>query len=190
MPASEPPVRACPPAAAEGGRVLLERRFERTLSLWLERFSAPRWRGCHLEGWLFEGPAERRAAEQQFAALGVHARLHSAYKPLLHHVVDAGVQPGELVAARVLYPIPDSGPARRFALEAYPLGALLPAGPWSCCRAPTARPATPWSSNGATGSAPSRRWRPRIAGTSTPSASRRCRPQAGCAWARPRDEAT
>ncbi len=128
MPASEPPVRACPPAAAEGGRVLLERRFERTLSLWLERFSAPRWRGCHLEGWLFEGPAERRAAEQQLAALGVHARLHSAYKPLLHHFVDAGVQPGELVAARVLYPVPESGPARRFALEAYPLGTLLPTG--------------------------------------------------------------
>ncbi|GAO20258.1 peptidase M14 carboxypeptidase A [Alicycliphilus sp. B1] len=62
---------------------VLDLPLERTLHAWVRRFSQPRWHGRHVEGWLFEGRAERLAAEQQLAAVGVHARFHSAYKPLV-----------------------------------------------------------------------------------------------------------
>lgn len=101
--------------------------FERTLDAWVGHFSQPEWRGSHVQGWLFEGVAARRAAEQQLARAGVHARLHSAYKPLVHHFLEK-VDLERLQSVRVRYPLPPSGPERRFALEAYPLGALLPPG--------------------------------------------------------------
>lgn len=106
---------------------LLDIRLERTLDAWVRRFATPQWRGCHLQGWLFEGRAARLAAQQQLAAAGVQARLYSAYKPLVHHFLEA-VDCRQLRSIRVLYPQPECGIERRFALEAYPLGQLLPAG--------------------------------------------------------------
>ncbi|WP_313072685.1 peptidase M14 [Melaminivora sp.] len=115
--------RTSPPA-----QVLLDLRIERTLDAWLQRFTQPRWRGCHLEGWLFEGRDARRAAEARLAAAGVQARLHSAYKPLVQYILDAGLDAAQVARAQVRYPTPAVGPARRFALEAYPLGAWLAEG--------------------------------------------------------------
>ena len=109
---------------ATSSSTLLDLRLERTLDLWLQRFSQPEWRGRHVEGWLFEGLPERRAAEQRLAALGVQARFHSAYKPLVQHFID-NVDCAQLVVAHVRYPVPQVGPAQRFQLEAYPLAALL-----------------------------------------------------------------
>ena len=109
------------------GTTLLDLTLERTLHAWVRRFSAPEWRGRHVEGWLFEGRAERQAAERQLATIGVHARLHSAYKPLVQHFIDH-VDCAQLAAAHIHYPVPATGPTRRFALEAYPLAALLPEG--------------------------------------------------------------
>lgn len=103
---------------------LLDLTLERTLHAWVNRFSQPQWRGRHVEGWLFEGLAERRAAERQLAEAGVHARFHSAYKPLAQHFID-NVDRAELAAVHIRYPVPATGPAQRFALEAYPLAALL-----------------------------------------------------------------
>ena len=111
----------------DAGTTLLDLNLDRTLDLWLRRFSQPQWRGRHVEGWLFEGQAERRAAEQRLAAVGVQARFHSAYKPLVQHFID-NVGRAQLVAAHVRYPVPQIGPAQRFRLEAYPLAALLPEG--------------------------------------------------------------
>jgi len=109
------------------GTTLLDLSLERTLDQWVLRFSQPEWRGRHVEGWLFEGQAERRAAERQLAAVGVQARFHSAYKPLVQHFID-NVDCRQLLAAHVRYPVPQIGPAQRFRLEAYPLAALLPEG--------------------------------------------------------------
>ena len=44
--------------------------------------------GASLEAWLFEDEAARRAAEATLAAAGVHARIRSAYKPLLHFFLE------------------------------------------------------------------------------------------------------
>ena len=110
--------------AANAASTLLDLPLERTLHAWVRRFSQPRWHGRHVEGWLFEGRAERLAAERQLAAVGVHARFHSAYKPLVQHFIDH-VDLEQLAAAHVRYPVPATGPQQRFRLEAYPLAALL-----------------------------------------------------------------
>ena len=112
---------------AHTGTTLLDLRLARTLDGWVQRFSQPPWRGRHAEGWLFEGQADRRAAERQLAAAGVHARFHSAYKPLVQHFID-NVDCARLRSAHVRYPQAQTGPAQRFRLEAYPLAALLPEG--------------------------------------------------------------
>jgi hypothetical protein len=115
---------------------LLETSVPRKLIAWTDRFARPEWRGCVLEGWLFEGPAARRGTEERLREAGVHARLRSAYKPLLHFFLEE-VDREQLVAATVRYPVHPRALPRRFLLEAYPLAALLgdtrlefiPAGP-------------------------------------------------------------
>ncbi|MDA8520573.1 peptidase M14 [Acidovorax sp. NCPPB 4044] len=116
-------------SAPPDSTVLLDATEPRTLDAWIDRFTQPGWQGRFVEGWLFEGPAERRAAEQRLAAAGVHARLRSAYKPLVHWFLEelpAGPGGGRPVSVQVRYPVhPGAGP-QRFLLEAYPLAALLP----------------------------------------------------------------
>ncbi|WP_311223890.1 MULTISPECIES: peptidase M14 [unclassified Acidovorax] len=107
--------------------VLLDATVPRTLHEWLARFSRPEWAGVYLEGWLFEDADSRRAAERQLAAAGVHARLHSAYKPLVHYFLESVDRP-QIERAAVRFPRVSPGAERRFALEAYPLAALLPEG--------------------------------------------------------------
>ena len=106
--------------------LLLDTPIERTLHGWVERFSAEPWRGCHVEGWVFEGPQARREAQQRLAQAGVHAQFHSAYKPLIQHFLNCP-QAERPSALTVRYPTPTTGPAQRFRLEAYPLAAMLPA---------------------------------------------------------------
>ncbi len=109
--------------------VLLDRTETRTLDDWTMQFAAPQWRGRFIEGWLFEGVAERRAAERRLAEAGVHATLRSAYKPLVHWFAEelAGHAGGrQLGAVHVRYPVHPPAGAQRFLLEAYPLAAMLP----------------------------------------------------------------
>lgn len=78
-----------------------------------------------VETWTFDDAATRRAAEAAFAARGVEARCHSAYKPLLCAFRDR-IDTDGLVRAEITFPRhPDAGPAR-FLLESYPLSALFP----------------------------------------------------------------
>ncbi|OZI58007.1 peptidase M14 [Bordetella genomosp. 1] len=117
---------------------LLDTSFPRTLTDWLDTYATPAWRGATLEGWLFEGPEARRAAETRLARAGVTARLRSAYKPLLHFFLEEAEREG-LVAVHVTYPIHPDAQQKRFTLEAYPLTALL--APATVRFAPAARSA-------------------------------------------------
>ncbi|MDA8445426.1 peptidase M14 [Paracidovorax valerianellae] len=103
---------------------LLDQTFPRTLSEWVDRFGQPAFRGARVEGWLFEGAAARRAAEERLAAVGVIARFRSAYKPLVHYFLEE-VDAAQLAAATVRYPVHATGSPGRFLLEAYPLADLL-----------------------------------------------------------------
>ncbi|MEJ8850711.1 M14 family zinc carboxypeptidase [Variovorax rhizosphaerae] len=104
--------------------VLLDLALPRTLDQWKKLLPATPRPGGTVEGWLFEGPRARRAAERQLRLAGVEARLHSAYKPLVHHFLEALVRE-RLARVTVHYPVHPNAPPRRFALEAYPLAEML-----------------------------------------------------------------
>ena len=98
--------------------VLLDASFPRAVDL-LE--AAP---GALLEAWVFEDAATRRQAEARLADAGVHARLRSAYKPLLHALLEE-VELSGLTGVTVRLPTHPMAQASRFRLEAYPLAGLL-----------------------------------------------------------------
>lgn len=104
---------------------LIETSVPRKLIAWTDRFARPEWRGAVVEGWLFEGAVARRGAEERLREAGVHARMRSAYKPLLHFFLE-DVDRAQLAAVTVRYPVHPRALPNRFVLEAYPLAALLP----------------------------------------------------------------
>ncbi|WPZ14728.1 peptidase M14 [Nitratireductor rhodophyticola] len=101
---------------------IFEKTFDRTLDRLVAEYAIEAWRGGELEAWLFEDEAARRAAEKRFAAAGVTARLHSAYKPLVHFFLeDAPAAP----RIAVTYPVSSAAAEQRFLLEAYPLAGMV-----------------------------------------------------------------
>ncbi len=104
--------------------VLFEASFERTLDRLCAHLNGGARSGKMVEAWTFDDARSRRAAEQRLAEHGVSARLRSAYKPLLHVFLEE-VEPHDLAAVTVAYPVHPQAPANRFLLEAYPLAALL-----------------------------------------------------------------
>ncbi|SDE77773.1 hypothetical protein [Limimaricola pyoseonensis] len=74
--------------------------------------------------WLFEGPAARRAAEARARAEGRELRVRSAYKTLLHDVLEDGLL-AHAARAVIHYPVVEGCPEDRFRLECYPLHALV-----------------------------------------------------------------
>ncbi|AKQ54770.1 Uncharacterised protein [Bordetella hinzii] len=105
--------------------ILLETTFARLADTWLERYARPRWQGCRLEGWLFEGLAARRQLEAALAEAGVTARIRSAYKPLVHAFLE-DIEAQDVIRAEIRYPVLAGVAPDRFLLEAYPLADLLP----------------------------------------------------------------
>ena len=105
---------------------LLDVSFPNTLDALVDRLSAPAWAGSDVEAWVFEDFAARHAAELALATNRVNARIRSAYKPLVHAMLEeidlAGA--GEIVIATPTHP---AGSARRFRLEAFPLAGLVSA---------------------------------------------------------------
>jgi hypothetical protein len=104
--------------------ILLDERVPRTLDSLVREWAGSGHRGMVLEAWLFEDEAARRRAEQVFAASGIHARLRSAYKPLVHAFLEEFDMVG-VIRATVRYPVHEKADRLRFLSEAYPLAALL-----------------------------------------------------------------
>ena len=104
--------------------LILDRRFPRTLDALQARFGTEAARGTALQAWTFDDAPTRRAAEARLAAFGVTARLRSAYKPLLHTLLEE-VELDGLASLRVRYPVHPAAAPNRFRLEAYPLAALV-----------------------------------------------------------------
>lgn len=102
---------------------LLDTTFERSVDALVARYQHALSAGDTLEAWVFDDRAARLRAERTLAEHGIEARFHSAYKPLVHYVVEElGTQ--KLRALHIRYPAPAEAP-KRFLLEAYPLAGLM-----------------------------------------------------------------
>ncbi len=106
---------------------VLDITLPRTLDALVARLSDGSHRGHRVEAWLFDNAAARRVAEARLAAVGVQARIRSAYKPLVHHFLEEASAAGPVSIALPNHP---AAAAKRFRLEAYPLAGML-AGPLS-----------------------------------------------------------
>jgi hypothetical protein len=105
--------------------LLLEASFPRTLDALVARFTAAAQRGARVEAWLFEDAPSRRAAEARLLQNDVIARFRSAYKPLLHALLEEFDTTG-LASLTIRTPSHPAGSLERFRLEAFPIAALLP----------------------------------------------------------------
>jgi hypothetical protein len=108
--------------------VLLEAEIPRTLDAIVARFAGGASAGTRIEAWVFEDAPARAAAQAKLAAAGVDAHIRSAYKPLLHSVLDEHLCESATALAIVTPSHPSAAP-NRFRLEAYPLAGMLGAVP-------------------------------------------------------------
>lgn len=99
-----------------------EQQVERTLDTLVARFYGAK--GTRIEAWVFDDEKSRRTAEAILAATGVDAKFRSAYKPLLHFLLEE-VDLEDLSALHIVYPVHQACPKNRFLLEAYPLAGLV-----------------------------------------------------------------
>ncbi|CDZ56876.1 M14 family zinc carboxypeptidase [Neorhizobium galegae] len=99
-----------------------EQQVERTLDTLVARFADAK--GAKVEAWVFDDEKSRSKAEATLAAAGVEAKFRSAYKPLLHFLLEE-VDLENLSALHVIYPVHKACPKNRFLLEAYPLAGLV-----------------------------------------------------------------
>ncbi|MBM6595877.1 M14 family zinc carboxypeptidase [Microvirga pudoricolor] len=104
--------------------IILDARIPRTLDTILRSYGTGDWHGAVLQAWLFEDQQARRDAEIHLARAGVRARLHSAYKPLVHAFLEE-IPTNGLTRAVIRYPVHPEAKPLRFVSEAYPLVALL-----------------------------------------------------------------
>ncbi|MEG9884263.1 MAG: peptidase M14 [Hyphomicrobiales bacterium] len=103
--------------------VIFERCFPPILDGLIERFARPAYRHHRIEAWLFVDEPTRREGERKFADYGIAARLRSAYKPLLHAVLE-DISPTDIARLDIAYPRHEIGHENRFRLETYPLAGL------------------------------------------------------------------
>ncbi|MGP9415515.1 peptidase M14 [Halomonas sp. AOP7-E1-9] len=104
---------------------LLETSFERSVDAIVSQYQAVLSSGDTLNAWVFDDLAARQQAEQTLAQHGIKAHFYSAYKPLVHYVIEV-LPKRSLRAIHIRYPAPLETP-QRFLLEAYPLAGLLDA---------------------------------------------------------------
>lgn len=103
--------------------MIFEKRFERSLDKLISHFSDASMKGATVEAWLFDDLPSRQATEAKLQALGITAKLHSAYKPLVHFFLE-DVDCGNLKQVSIAYPAHEACAPNRFLLETYPLTKL------------------------------------------------------------------
>ena len=104
--------------------VMFEHTLALTASQILEDSRLASWSGQTLELWLYEDQTARLALLSALADLGIAARVHSAYKPLLHFFLE-DLDQTLYTHVAVRYPVVPGTDPKRFLLEAYPLARLL-----------------------------------------------------------------
>mgnify|MGYP003663800087 CR=1 FL=1 len=102
---------------------LLETTFERSVDALVAHYQETLSSGDTLNAWVFDDQPARQRAEQALESVGIKARFYSAYKPLVHYVIET-LNERPLQALHIRYPAPEEAP-KRFLLEAYPLAGLM-----------------------------------------------------------------
>ena len=102
---------------------IFEKSFERSIDQLQALCADPAMEGATLEAWLFDDRQSRKATEKKLQAIGVKAKLHSAYKPLVHFFVE-DVDCSTLSKVSIAYPAHEACAPNRFLLETYPLTKL------------------------------------------------------------------
>lgn len=102
---------------------IFEKSFERSIDQLQALCGDPAMQGATLEAWLFDDRQSREATEKKLQAIGVKAKLHSAYKPLVHFFVE-DVDCSTLSKVSIAYPAHEACAPNRFLLETYPLTKL------------------------------------------------------------------
>ena len=103
---------------------LFQAQYATSLERLVAEFGRPPYRGACVEAWTFDGPDRRQKTEAHLKDLGVRARIRSAYKPMLHALLEEA-DLSEFEEITVHYPVLDNLPENRFLLEAYPVFDLL-----------------------------------------------------------------
>ncbi|RCK52383.1 peptidase M14 [Thalassospira profundimaris] len=102
---------------------IFKQSFPRSLDQLIEHYNNDAHRGATIEAWLFEDEATRRAGERILAIHGITAHLRSAYKPLVHAVLEE-IDLSDATAVEIAYPRHEVCTENRFRLETYPVAAL------------------------------------------------------------------
>ncbi|OKH90221.1 M14 family metallopeptidase [Thalassospira sp. TSL5-1] len=102
---------------------IFKQSFPRSLDQLIEHYNNDAHRGTTIEAWLFEDEATRRAGERILAIHGITAHLRSAYKPLVHAVLEE-IDLSDATAVEIAYPRHELCTENRFRLETYPVAAL------------------------------------------------------------------
>ncbi|MBP6018106.1 MAG: peptidase M14 [Burkholderiaceae bacterium] len=106
-------------------QLLCDLTLVRTADSLMQQFNAANYKGASVDIWLFEGRDKRLTMMAELEQRGVHARVHSAYKPLVCFFLEQ-VQGRGLQSAHIVYPRHTACVENRFLLEAYPLPDLFP----------------------------------------------------------------
>lgn len=105
--------------------VLLDRTFPSPLDALVAAGPGDWPAGSRVEVWTFADPAGRRRAEAALRAAGFDARVRSAFKPLVHAILEEIPVAGARQVVVALPRHPAAAPDR-FRLEAHPLAGLVP----------------------------------------------------------------
>ena len=99
---------------------------EVTLPQLVRQYSQPEYKNHSVELWVFNDKNSRLKAQAELESLGVKAKVRSAFKPLLHVMLEellvACPEPDSIL---IEYPVHKECEENRFSLETYPLGALV-----------------------------------------------------------------
>jgi hypothetical protein len=105
--------------------ITFAKTFQTTGRQLIERFSNEASNGQLIEAWIFADREKRQSIERSLLNAGVKAKVRSAYKPLLHFMLeDLNLNDSNLKKVEVFYPVHPKTTENRFLLEAYPLAAL------------------------------------------------------------------
>lgn len=111
--------------ATKTAHLLLDRSILRTADVLLDQLTSADYSGCTAEIHLFEGLQMRHAMRAELMARGIHARVRSAYKPIVHFFLE-DLDCSALLRVQIEYPRHPLSIQNRFLLEAYPLTELFP----------------------------------------------------------------